>query len=417
MIQIFIFIIPDKGGRSEDEIFSPSPFGPKTKLEDTPTENILGIYFEDAEDIKSMVPLDEGMAITISQSRYLLNPLGKKKGFLNMWMAEDENKEIIGIDDQGAIKECIQSRPCVFYRSANERQYNCPTHSTTFYPSKPDVKTEVWSAVQDGLKLYGIPEEKVRMVTKFTINQLNARICFSAELPQFRLPSQGQGVRSNSPFVFIIGDGAIQNSFRAGRGLNTGLKSAMSLSTALSMQDLYQCRPANFTTYNSDMSALQYRELLVRSKEMMKGRKMQVSRPVEKQISYAKDIFRATENHLNASEIAMKREKKKNEFLMKCKERHEQMKSRIPQTISTLSKKNQGSLTLETFKQLESNLGLDDQRPQQLTLKSVYVICKSFPWPNYEVGGDEVIIGTPECDTGNIFCKLFSCSSVLIIHK
>ena len=389
-----------KGGRSEDKIFSPSPFGPKNTLEDTPTENILGIYFEDNEDVQSMIPLDEGMAITISQSRYLLNPFGKKKGFLNMWMTEDENNEIKGTSGE----ECIQNKPCVFYRNENGSQHTCPTHGTTFYPSIPGMETEVWSALQDGLKLYGIPEQKIKLLTKFTINQLFERIHFYADLSEY-WSSQGQGHEPSQkrPFAFIIGDGAIRTSFRAGRGLNTGLKSAISLSTSISSRDLYRLRKADFVEHNSKMSALQEREVAIRSREMMKGRKMQGWKPVGRQIIDAKNIFVAAKSIWNSSDNLEERKEMKREFLNRCRRMHKNINRRIPQNISSLSENNPETSTLETFKHLEANLDFDDRKPQQLSLKSAYVICKSFPWPNYEVGGDEVNVGTPDSDTGNMF--------------
>jgi len=279
----FDFIVMADGGasRTEQNLF-PGVFGSKSPFPEDPeaklAEQVLGIYFnvqqagmkEDAVTVSE----SESMAITVSQNRFLLNPLGKAMGFLNMWLTDEEADQIQGVSGAMEVLQCVQSKPCMFFRSKKDkgnkkcRNFQCSTHRTYFVPSLPFINSTLWPRVVDGLKLYGIPEESVMGFTKFQLGPYTQRNNFLAELPPKYNSSQGKaGIK---PYAFLIGDAAISVSFRAGRGMNTGFKSAISLARAITQAtESGRWRPSDFTSHSSTMGALQEREVRIRSLGMM----------------------------------------------------------------------------------------------------------------------------------------------------
>lgn len=279
----FDFIILADGGasRTEQHLF-PGAFGSRTPFPEDPeaklAEQVLGIYFNvqqaGLEKDAVTVSESESMAITVSQNRFLLNPLGKTMGFLNMWLTDEEAEQVQGVSSEMEVLPCIQSNPCMFFRSNKDKgnkkcnKFQCITHRTYFVPSLPFVNSTLWSGVVDGLKLYGIPQESVMGFTKFRLGPYRQRNNFLAELPpKFNKSKKRPGTK---PYAFLVGDAAISVSFRAGRGMNTGFKSAISLArTITNAAENGRWRPSDFTAHSSTMSALQEREVRIRSLGMM----------------------------------------------------------------------------------------------------------------------------------------------------
>ena len=84
-------------------------------------ETVLGL------EIRSDLPDEATVPITVSQNRFLFNSLDG--GFLNMRLSKAEATEVVGISKTGLV-DCIQSNPCVMNRQ--NRDFVCATHGTVF---------------------------------------------------------------------------------------------------------------------------------------------------------------------------------------------------------------------------------------------------------------------------------------------
>ncbi|MEV7320621.1 FHA domain-containing protein [Streptomyces sp. NPDC093970] len=200
--------------------------------------------------VKSGLTDPMAVLLTVAQNRFLLNSL-RGEGFLNMRLTDAEAAEVIGLDPvRRVFEECIASRPCLMDRD-QYGDFQCATHGTLFLPAL--VKgSPLWRRVNEGLKLFGVESDDLSAVTSFRLDMVQ-RPRFSAEL----LPPT-----ANTPgtYGFILGDAANAIHFWPGRGLNSGLASAISL--ARSLNGAWNGRPfrdADFLRHEAAMSMLQYR--------------------------------------------------------------------------------------------------------------------------------------------------------------
>jgi len=119
----------------------------------------------------------------------------------------------------------------------------------------------------DGLKLYGIPLSSVKSFTQFRLGPYYRRSNFLAPV----VNKDGK-----KAFAFVLGDAAMQVNFRAGRGLNTGIKGSVMLTRTLTslLKDGRRRTQwhASLVEFEGFMSKLQEREVMVRTLLMMKGR-------------------------------------------------------------------------------------------------------------------------------------------------
>lgn len=262
------FIIMADGGASKTEqTFFPDAFGMRSNfagIEPDFKDDVLGIFLKanekdgDAFDVS----LSESMAITVAQNRFLLNPLGKRRGFLNMWITKEEALEAVGDDGR-----CTQRDPCVFTRNDDTDEFRCPVRGNAFLPAAQGEESTLWRRIMDGLKLYGIPLSSVKSFTKFTLGPYYRRSNFLAPV----LNKDGERA-----FAFVVGDAAMQVNFRAGRGLNTGIKSSVMLTRTLTnlLKDRRRRTQwhASLVEFEGFMSKMQEREVMIRTLLMMKGR-------------------------------------------------------------------------------------------------------------------------------------------------
>ncbi|MFD3733533.1 FHA domain-containing protein [Streptomyces sp. NPDC058632] len=217
------------------------------------------IYSLDGEHLQDVVlglrvksPLTDQMSVllTVSQNRFLLNSL-RGEGFLNMRLTRDEAKAVIGIDPvRQVFEECIAARPCVMSRH-EDNEFVCPTHGTLFLPALLRG-SPLWKRIQEGLRLFGVAEDDLSAITSFRLDMVQ-RPRFTAQLSRSTATSPGT-------YGFLLGDAANAIHFWPGRGLNSGLASAVSL--ARSLGQTWQGRPlrdADFIRHEAAMSMLQYR--------------------------------------------------------------------------------------------------------------------------------------------------------------
>ncbi len=200
--------------------------------------------------VKSTLPDPMAVLLTVSQNRFLLNSL-RGEGFLNMRLTASEAKEAVGIDPvRQLFTGCIQTEPCLLERTPSG-EFTCGTHHTLFLPALLRGSA-FWSRVQEGLTLFGVPPENLTAVTGFQLSMVQ-RPRFSARLfpPTAKTPGT---------FGFLLGDAANAIHFWPGRGLNSGLVSAISLARCLARpRHGTTLRDADFVRHEAVMSMLQYR--------------------------------------------------------------------------------------------------------------------------------------------------------------
>ncbi|MFG3061529.1 FHA domain-containing protein [Streptomyces sp. NPDC048231] len=200
--------------------------------------------------VKSTLSDPMAVLLTVAQNRFLLNSL-RGEGFLNMRLTDAELSEVIGIDPvRRVFEECIASRPCLMDRDEHG-DFQCATHGTLFLPAL--IKgSSLWKRVHEGLRLFGVESEDLTAVTSFRLDMVQ-RPRFSAELMPATASSPGT-------YGFLLGDAANAIHFWPGRGLNSGLASAISLARSLNGAWSGKAfRDADFLRHEAAMSMLQYR--------------------------------------------------------------------------------------------------------------------------------------------------------------
>ncbi|MFI6875733.1 FHA domain-containing protein [Streptomyces sp. NPDC050400] len=238
-----------EGGRSRTREHFAGKFG----RADSSIYSLDGAHLQDVVlglKVKSGLSDPMSVLLTVAQNRFLLNSL-RGEGFLNMRLTDSEAREVVGIDPvRQVFEECIASRPCVMNRGA-DGDFLCATHRTLFLPAL--IKSSaLWKRVGEGLRLFGVAEEDLTAVTAFRLDMVQ-RTRFTARLYAATASTPGT-------YGFLLGDAANAIHFWPGRGLNSGLASAVSLAWTLS--GTWRGRPlrdADFVRHEAAMSMLQYR--------------------------------------------------------------------------------------------------------------------------------------------------------------
>lgn len=200
--------------------------------------------------VKSNLPDPTAVLLTVAQNRFLLNSL-HGEGFLNMRLTDDEVHEAVGIDPvRRTFEDCVQGRPCLMER-LDSGEFRCGTHQTYFLPALLRG-SPLWQRVLDGLRMFNVPEQHLSAVTSFRLEMVQ-RPRFTAQL--FPVTSTTPGT-----FGCLLGDSANAIHFWPGRGLNSGLASAVSLGRCLAGQWRgLGLRDADFVRHEAMMAMLQYR--------------------------------------------------------------------------------------------------------------------------------------------------------------
>jgi hypothetical protein len=188
--------------------------------------------------------------LTVAQNRFLLNSL-RGEGFLNMRLTDQETKEAVGIDPvRQVFTPCIQSEPCLLERRESG-EFFCSGHHAIFLPALLRGSA-FWERVHEGLQLFGVAPENLTAVTGFRLDMVQ-RPRFTTHL--YPTTATGPGT-----FGFLLGDAANAIHFWPGRGLNSGLASAISLARSLATTWRGTAfRDADFVRHEAVMAMLQYR--------------------------------------------------------------------------------------------------------------------------------------------------------------
>jgi hypothetical protein len=200
--------------------------------------------------VKSELPDPMAVLLTVAQNRFLLNSL-HGEGFLNMRLTDQEASEAVGIDPvQRVFTECIQAQPCLLELRAS-REFHCAEHHALFLPALMKGSA-LWTRVQEGLQLFGIPPENLSAVTGFRLDMV--------QRPRFTAQLYPKTVTAPGTFGFLLGDAANAIHFWPGRGLNSGLASVISLARCLAASWRgIALRDADFLRHEAVMAMLQYR--------------------------------------------------------------------------------------------------------------------------------------------------------------
>ena len=208
------------------------------------TDMVLGLR------VKSLLPDPMAVLLTVAQNRFLLNSLNGE-GFLNMRLTDEEAKEAIGINPvKQTFSGCIQTEPCLL-ELGPRGDFVCNTHGTLFLPALLRGSA-FWARVAEGLALFGVPQENLTAVTGFQLNMV--------QRPRFSVRLFPPTATTPGTFGFLLGDAANAIHFWPGRGLNSGLASAISLARCLARPRRgTMLRDADFVRHEAVMSMLQYR--------------------------------------------------------------------------------------------------------------------------------------------------------------
>ncbi|MEU9860171.1 FHA domain-containing protein [Streptomyces sp. NPDC047971] len=238
-----------EGGRSRTREYFTDRFGNADK-------SIYSLHGRHIQDVvlglrvRSTLTDPMTVLLTVAQNRFLLNAL-RGEGFLNMRLTDAEAAEVVGIDPvRHVFEDCIASRPCVMGRDG-DGDFQCATHSTLFLPAMVRGSA-LWKRVLEGLALFGVAERDLSAVTAFRLDMV--------QRPRFTTRLRSATSTSPGTYGFLLGDAANAIHFWPGRGLNSGLGSAISL--ARSLNGAWTGRPfrdADFARHEAAMSMLQYR--------------------------------------------------------------------------------------------------------------------------------------------------------------
>ncbi|MDQ1032099.1 2-polyprenyl-6-methoxyphenol hydroxylase-like FAD-dependent oxidoreductase [Streptomyces umbrinus] len=246
--QEHVLVIAEGGGSRTREHFK-DRFG----AADSSIYSLDGEHLQDLVlglRVKSQLSDPMSVLLTVAQNRFLLNSL-RGEGFLNMRLTREEAGAVIGIDPvRQVFEECVAARPCLMSRH-EDNEFVCPTHGTLFLPALLR-SSPLWKRIQEGLRLFGVAADDLTAITSFRLDMVQ-RPRFTAQLSRPTSTSPGT-------YGFLLGDAANAIHFWPGRGLNSGLASAVSLARSLSR--VWQGRPlrdADFIRHEAAMSMLQYR--------------------------------------------------------------------------------------------------------------------------------------------------------------
>jgi 2-polyprenyl-6-methoxyphenol hydroxylase-like FAD-dependent oxidoreductase len=297
-------------------------------------ELVLGL------EVQSDLPDEWTVPLTVGQNRFLFNPR-HGRGFINMRLTPQEAAEVVGVTPNG-LAECIQRHPCVMQRG--QSGFVCPTHQALFKPCV-DPLSFLWPRIQDGLRFFGVAPQNLLSITAFRLGMEH----------HSRLTAQ----LSPKTFGALLGDAACSIHFWPGRGLNTGLKSAVSLARCLKARWRGSLlRPSDLFRHEGLMHQLQFRE---------KSRAWTIMAMPDGQ-----GIAHPISERIRAGLQGPYQRRQLQEAL--CA-RMQGIASRLQGRMGTLPPPEWYRVRL---------IGLDDA-----TLK---VLVETGPWITFEVGGDEVSV-------------------------
>jgi hypothetical protein len=137
-------------------------------------------------------------------------------------------------------------------RTRRPDRFRCAGHHTLFLPALLGDRSPLWRRIVGGMRMFGVNEGDLAAVTSCQLEMVQ-RPRFTAEL----VPASARGPAT---FGVLLGDAANALHFWPGRGLNSGIASAVSLARVLaSTWNGRGLRAADLTRHEGLMAMLQYR--------------------------------------------------------------------------------------------------------------------------------------------------------------
>ena len=319
--------------------------------------NLYGLEGKQVQDmvlglrVRSRLPDPMSVLLTVSQNRFLLNAL-TGDGFLNMRLTDQEALEAVGINPvRQVFTPCIQSTPCLLERRPSG-EFHCGGHNAVFLPALLKGSA-LWERVQEGLRMYDVPAEDLSAVTGFRLDMVQ-RPRFTAELLSRTASTPGT-------YGFLLGDSANAIHFWPGRGLNSGLASAISLARCLATAWRgTPFRDSAFTRHEAVMAMLQYRHKTRAFRQMVTHDELGHPSAIKDLI--ARGIAEGEQGHLN-------RDRDLELLMQRMRQNRTRLEPRLP--------------------------GLPDDdtlraRLDQLSAETLHTLVVSDQWDSGNVGGEEV---------------------------
>ena len=191
------------------------------------------------------------VVLTLAQNVYLLNSQEGSRGYLNIRITKEE---------YDAIFEATNRRGCTFGNPIGLFKEEDLHLITDDEPNEIRVKLP-WlrRRIEEGLRLFGMQLDHMQCITGFQLRPSYAENFYHV------LPNSNT---ASAPKVLLLaGDAAISHHFWPGRGLNTGLKSAVAIVKMWQMNETFG---EGVRKYNVFMDKLRQREMQGRSASMMR---------------------------------------------------------------------------------------------------------------------------------------------------
>ena len=181
----------------------------------------LGLAFDRPAGLPWSQPLN--VFLTLGQTRYLLNASDYDgRGYLNMQLTEEEWHKMVSVDGQpihfgrpGCLRKKDGTLPAGF------------KPGNVFAPSE-DRESALWTAVEDGLKLFGFKEDEVINVVRIPIVVQAVK-----EGTQYLPQEDASAINRPRALTAVAGDAAMTVHFWPGRGLNSGIKEGLAFADEL----------------------------------------------------------------------------------------------------------------------------------------------------------------------------------------
>lgn len=310
----------------------------------------LGLAFDRPAGLPWSQPLN--VFLTLGQTRYLLNASDHDgRGYLNMQLTEEEWHQMVAKDGRpvhfgrpGCLRKEDGSVPAGF------------TEDQVFAPSE-DREAPMWTAISDGLKLFGFKEEEVINIVRIPIVvqavQEGVQMLPPAETPQLKRPHA---------IVAVAGDAAMTVHFWPGRGLNSGIKAGLALGDEL----VHALDNGKFVGMSVD-SMKEYNDFIVKLQDREHDKR---SIPILNQSGSPEMLGWLLDKAQGVPDtVAI-------EWLVGA----------MAQIANRLQRRDDWAYPVEA--NIEPQLRIVLRQMQSLTLRQMAV---SFPWPTREMAGAEVL--------------------------
>jgi len=188
-------------------------------------------------------------ALTLAQTRYLLNSEHGKRGYLNIRLTPGEYGLLLKQNSQGS---CGFANPINLYNLYRETETDGDMPLVDGVPKIEEI-------ISEGLNLFNLSWRHVNSIVGIQITPTYAEQFYRLEADNSSRPKH----------VLLVGDAAMSHHFWPGRGLNTGLKSAVAATAAVE-RFVQTGRNECFRRFDLFMTMLRFREMQGRSASMLR---------------------------------------------------------------------------------------------------------------------------------------------------